>query len=345
MALTADIPNILTISGAPCFGGKLSNMAIQANGLGSGTVFKNTAGTSLLLKADNYTIENFSINGPCVGIDLNGNTVRLQNFQITQVTGVGCGGIRVGHYTTGGATADPRIENGTVQACPVFDETGAILNPCFNVASSVTADYGIRYEDAGGAIVSFTNVIYPLNGTEILPGPAQYVTGSWNSDNLGDTVHGVGLLIDDLGPGGLGGGVAVALNFNNSFTAAFLSNTGSPGILIRNTGNVPVTYYQGINFRGQTVLETSGPSMKIEPAAVPFTGSIAGGTPNVLTVATTTGSINNLSTIVGSGRRSRGKFSTYWRSRRAGHLCINHQHYAARRVHRSDDCIFGADKH
>lgn len=81
-------PNItlLTLQ-AGCSGSILEKFSIDDGAAGT-----NTSGAAILINgAANVTISDVAINAPCIGMDISGNTIKVDRAQITQVAGSACG--------------------------------------------------------------------------------------------------------------------------------------------------------------------------------------------------------------------------------------------------------------
>jgi hypothetical protein len=140
-------------------GGNTSGAAIT---MGDGTVNGSIPG--------GITFQGVSIVYPCIGIDVNGNTIRLDDVTISNLSGTGCGGIRVGHNTTNATTVGTRISDAVIGSDP-----------------TAPAEYGMLFEDAGSPFVTNSDNIY--TGTIMRPGNGQAVKwGFFSNTVLGDQV-------------------------------------------------------------------------------------------------------------------------------------------------------------
>ena len=223
--------NILTLT-AHCFGSYFGHFYLDMGAAGV-----NIAGASInMLGNSNVTFSDISMNAPCIGLDLNGNTITVDRMQITQVAGAGCGGIRIGHATTSQTTVDPRITNSTIQS-----------------SRSNPADYGMRIEDAGGAFISHDDILYSTIGTWIIPGANQQVKNTFfDNTTFGDTTVNSPLVIDTAAASA----EVADIHSSQSWAAAFDSKSGQPGILIQNTGGAST--FTGFHFVGQRVYSVPG---------------------------------------------------------------------------------------
>ena len=257
-----------------------------------GAAGTNTSGAAINMHETsdikNITFSFIQMNRPCIGLEMNGNTVTVDHGMFTQISGSGCGGIRVGHYTKQGVTVDPRISNTVIQGC------GPTWAPC-NVGGVTTpADFGIRVEDSGGLALTSNDVLYTYDGTVVFPSGQQLVIFTYATDNVfGDTVVDTPLVIETGAPGNnLQAGVQ-SFYATNSWAAAYTSTTGAPGILISNTGSAP--FFNGFSFNQQRIYSISGNGIVVAGSGSYGTvqGSISAGE---LTVSSTTVPI-----IIGSG--------------------------------------------
>jgi hypothetical protein len=227
---------ILTLNNG-CTGSILSRFSVDMGAAGT-----NTTGVAIAMPAavNNITIQDVAINAPCIGIDLNGNTIKLDRVQITQVSGSGCGGIRVGNATQGAITADTRITNSTIQSVQV----GSGKTP---------GSWGMLIKDSGGLFAETNDILFFDVGTWIFPGVNQAVVFSFFSNTIfGDTTVNSPLVIDTAAAS------AIVKSFRavNSWAAAFTSTTAAPGIMIRNSSNSAV--FSGFQFVGQRIVSVPG---------------------------------------------------------------------------------------
>lgn len=227
---------ILTLNNG-CTGSILSRFSIDMGAAGA-----NTTGTAIAMPAavSNITIQDVAINAPCIGIDLNGNTIKLDRVQITQVSGSNCGGIRIGNATQQSITTDTRITNSTIQSVQV----GSGKPP---------GGWGMLIKDSGGLFAETNDILFFDVGTWIYPGVNQAVIFSFFSNTIfGDTTVNSPLVIDTAAPS------AIVKSFRavNSWAAAFSSTTTAPGIMIRNSANSAV--FSGFQFVGQRIVSVPG---------------------------------------------------------------------------------------
>lgn len=203
--------NLLTLTNG-CTGSYFGHFYLDMGAAGP-----NTSGAAIRMRpASNITFSDISMNAPCIGLDLNGNGIKVNRMQITQVAGRGCGGIRIGHATRNGDTVDARVTNSTIQSSQA--------NP---------ADFGMKLEDAGGAFINNDDILYSRIGTWIFPGAGQFVKEPFFYETaLGDTTLDLPLVIDTAAASG----TAQGLKFVGAWTAAFRSTSGQPGVLILNRG-------------------------------------------------------------------------------------------------------------
>lgn len=164
----------------------------------------NTAGVTITLNRDTSSvkIENLWIASPCIGVDLNGNSNSIGGSLtfISNVSGRGCVGIRVGVQSLYSGTVDPRIENTSIQ--------GNINNP---------PDEDLLLLDAGGLYLAHDDFLYGVIGTKIFPGVNQQVIWGYALDTaLGDTTVRQGLYVDTNAPSAQVKG----LNFSMTWTAS-----------------------------------------------------------------------------------------------------------------------------
>lgn len=118
----------------------------------------------------NQWLYNVDIQNSCIGADVNGNTIGMLNVNITNVSGVGCGGIRIG-YLTKGTTVNAQILDTVVQS-----------------SKTTPADFDMELLDSGGSFIMNDNLLFAKQGTVIAPGAGQFV--QWTEfvgTVLGDT--------------------------------------------------------------------------------------------------------------------------------------------------------------
>lgn len=229
----------------------------------SGASGTNTSGGAIRMvpqaityKISNITLSGISINAPCIGMDINGNSINVERTFITQVQGAGCGAMRIGHNTINSLTTDVRIHNATLQA-----------------NQSAPSDFGLKVEDSGGLDLDNVLALYSKIGTYIFPGASQAVIWTFASSSVfGDTTLNEPLKIDT------GDATAQVNGFfvTNSWASGFGATAGSAGILIANSGGVtPINQkFNGFQFNAMHVLSTSGNSVTVNDGYnVQFNGS------------------------------------------------------------------------
>jgi len=205
----------------------------------------NTAGTAISFPGNsgNSMIDFVWIDKPCIGLDLNGGAQAVNQLHVTGHRGAGCGGIRIGHSTSGGLTVDANISGVTLQS--------DLTNP---------ADFGMRIEDAGGLFVTNTDILSSNVGTYITPGmgpgsQAQRVEWAYfNNTVLGDSTVYECLVIDVAHPVGIIRG----LQFNQTWTS---TSAAAGGIVLKNTGGTSI--YSGIHFKGHRSYNNYGNGAEI----------------------------------------------------------------------------------
>jgi hypothetical protein len=235
---TLTVPANVVISGAGTGASTIlagaTNLApmIKLNGANSGVYDlainaaysgANTSGVTILY--NNYTnirSSNLYIAGPCIGVDINGVSDYLEDTTINNVAGSSCGGIRVGYLTTAANTIDPRITNVTVGG------------------SSTTAGWGLEVLDAGGLIVTGSDMVLSTKGTVIVPGAGQEVDwATFNNTYMGDTNSQYGVFIQP----NASTGIIKGLQCNNCWA----SSSGLSDVIVANANSGTVT---GIHFVG-----------------------------------------------------------------------------------------------
>jgi hypothetical protein len=158
-----------------------------------------------------------TINYGCIGVDINGVSHSIdQSFVYNMAAVTGCGGIRVGHNTTGANTVEARITNTTTQC---------------DFTAVDAADYNMLVEDSGGVFIGpGVDNIGCRNGLIIRPGSSQEVDYTFCSGSaIGDTNLYEGVLIDTTN--------STAKVNGNSFSQCWTSGSkGRSGVKIQNTG-------------------------------------------------------------------------------------------------------------
>lgn len=198
-------------------GSTVSDLTILANRSGA-----NTSGATIAYAAAGYErVDRVLIVGPCIGLDIIGNTAFADAVTINSVNHGGCYGIRVGHTTTHGGTVDLRLSNITVG--------GAVAEP-----STAALDI----EDAGGLYATNLDLLFAVDGTLIKPGANQVVQWAFFDNTvLGDTTAGHGLHVDTGSPSGVVEGV--------SCQGCWIGTSGSSGLAIDNTAHGTIS---GVHF-------------------------------------------------------------------------------------------------
>jgi hypothetical protein len=200
----------------------------------------------------------------CVGIDVEGVGHSILDSWVNSSNAVaGCGGIRVGHNTTGAGTVETRIVN-TSMVC--------------DYTLSTRADYGLLVEDAGGMYYGpGVDNIGCINGTVIKPGANQQVALMYANDAVfGDTAQQIGLLIDT--------GAPTAVVNGNMFVQTWTSAATSPGgtgVVIQNTGGGKIA---GNSFIGHRVYQNYSNGIEIK---TPVSGTITDTTFDAIRICNT----------------------------------------------------------
>jgi hypothetical protein len=246
----ALVPNLTMFSlGGGCSGSLFENLFIDMANAG-----KNTSGAAIQMGTammvdipGRIHLNRIAIKGPCIGVDLNGNNIHLERSYIYDVEGVGCGAIRVGHWTQI-ATVGPRITGTTVVSKQI-------------AAGVVPADFGMRFEDSGGTYAERNDVLFFTKGTVLMPGDKQGVQwGFWNNTVLGDTTIEEGLFLDTAASTIT---TFMGNTFNGVWTAAFTTTSGASGVSIKNTANAPLTKLGTLSFNNSRFYSTSGNGVDI----------------------------------------------------------------------------------
>jgi hypothetical protein len=204
----------------------------------SGHAGRNTSGAAVAM--GNYgwvTVSGLNIDGPCIGIDINGNTIYIDGNNIDGVQGANCYGMRVGNLTTGGNTTDARITRTTVGGDHATPAGAALL-----------------VVDSGGLFMSNSDLLYAEAGTRIKPGAGQVVQwASFSNTVVGDSNARYGLEIDT----GASSAVVKGLQCNGCWAAsAAIAN-----IVVKNTGGGKVT---GLHFTGLRNYNSGGDGVIVE---------------------------------------------------------------------------------
>lgn len=169
------------------------------------------------------------IQGPFIGIDLNGNQALVEQTIVNGVKGAGSVGIRIGALTAHAETTDARIARTTV--------IGDRAQP---------GDAAMQILDAGGLLVSESDMLFTKIGTQIAPGANQSVAwASLNNTYVGDTNAINALEIDTRAPSARVEGLECS--------ACWTASAQSDNILIANTGGglVSEIHFNGLrNYNG-----------------------------------------------------------------------------------------------
>ncbi len=169
------------------------------------------------------------INNGCIGVDeqlsvinrFEGGSIRSGGVSLAP----GCGGIRVGHGSTGAQLTDFHITDTHI------DSIG---------------EYAVLVKDVGGLFINGSDFIGSLYGTLIQPGANQHVKWLTASNTyLGDTTCNAALRID---PSAATASVT-GLRFTQTWTSSAGTGTGcdAPGVIVQNTGGGVV---KGVHFLG-----------------------------------------------------------------------------------------------
>lgn len=213
--------NLVTFTGV---GGAIKNGVIIADAAGA-----STSGYAVGMSGSHNVIEDIQTVGACVGVEMAGNTNFLIRGHIGGTLQSGCGGIRLGHSTTGG---------GTVGAYIIDTE----INPS-------GSDYGIKYEDCGGCfLVNSQSNTGSLYGTWISPGAGQSVVWLFAINSvLGDFNGSDALHVDAID----GTATIEGLNFTGTWTASSLAGQG---VFVGNTAVGTGGKVNGVVFSGHRSL-------------------------------------------------------------------------------------------
>lgn len=193
----------------------------------------NTSGTAITMGNNQHQMVNHVlITGAFKGLDINGNTVWVDNTVVNDVPANGIGW-SVGRLGSGANTLDVRITNSTVGG------------------ASTSAAYDQIIYDAGGLQEVNNDLISAVFGTYIYPGAGQAVVwSSFSNTVLGDT-NGLGaLVIDTSAPTALVAG----LQCTGCWVSA-QTNAASANILVNNGGGGTIS---GLHFVGLRNFDSAG---------------------------------------------------------------------------------------
>jgi hypothetical protein len=222
----------------------IQDLEIQANSAGANTSGAAISTATFGYVTDGAAIRNVWINGPCIGIDLSGNTQTVEDTYIDGVRGAGCYGIRVGHYTTSAATVDPRITGSTIAA---------------NQADPADAD--LLVEDAGGLFLAQDDFLFAKVGTKLEPGLNQAI--EWptlGSSYYGDTNSVTSMMIDTADPSAVIRGLVA--------NGGWSSSSSGVGILLQNTAGGLVS---GLHFLGMRIFNNRANAVEVHSGVNGFT--------------------------------------------------------------------------
>jgi hypothetical protein len=223
-------------------GNTIANLQINAAAAGT-----NTSGTTIQMGIpgspntvfSNELISNIVMAGPCIGVDMNGNQVQIQNSYINGTSGTGCGGIRVGTLTTFGGTVAAEIVNTAVAS-----------------SKTTPADFGLQMLDSGGGYVLNGDFLYSKIGTELTPGTNQYV--QWNvfgHTAMGDTNTTYALYVNPT--------TTNAYVLGTRFDSDWAATNGSGDLIsIQNSNGGTVT---DLDFSNLYAVNTHGSSFTLGP--------------------------------------------------------------------------------
>jgi hypothetical protein len=178
-------------------------------------------------------IENVQIDGPCIGVDINGNTTWVDRLVVNNIQGSGCGGWRVGTQTTFAGTVGARVTNSVVGG------------------DSGSASFDQEILDSGGLYEANDDLLLAGVGTEVNPGANQEVDWAFFSNTvLGDSNTTAALVLDTRDPSGVIKGLECV-----GCWAASQSSTSGSNIFINNNGRGTVV---GIHFVGLRDYNSAG---------------------------------------------------------------------------------------
>lgn len=224
-SLSAGAANLNPMISLAGNGSAIRDLYIDASASGA-----NSRGATIAVKnVVAPVIAGVYIQGPFVGIDLNGNQALVEQTIVNGVKGAGSIGIRVGALTAHAETVDARIAHTIV--------IGDRAQP---------GDVAMQVLDAGGLLVSESDMLFTKIGTQIVPGANQWVAwASLNNTYVGDTNAVNALEIDTGAPTGRVEGLECS--------ACWTASAQSDNILIKNTGGglVSEIHFNGLrNYNG-----------------------------------------------------------------------------------------------
>ncbi|WP_240156830.1 glycoside hydrolase family 55 protein [Burkholderia sp. Ap-962] len=280
--IAALLPNINPLIALTGNGSALRGTYINA--AVSGTA--NTSGTAIAMSdVVGGVIDDVYLQGPFIGVDLNGNQPLLSNSIINGISGTGSIGIRVGLLTNSANTVDARILHTTVVS-----------------ATASPADANLVVLDAGGLIMESSDLILAKIGTLIAPGANQHVLWtSFSNTYVGDTNTQYALKIDTASSSA----TVYGLQCNGCWT----SSAGLDNILVTNTagGGIAGLYFIGLrnySSHGNGAHLHAGSNIAFDSSH--FCGNSNGGANIIVDAAITGLAIRNSDLGAGCG----GLFST-----------------------------------
>ncbi|MDN7533792.1 MULTISPECIES: hypothetical protein [Burkholderia] len=224
-SLAAGAPNLNPLISLDGNGSTVRDLYINAAAAGP-----NTKGVAIAVKnVVAPVIAGVYIQGPFIGIDLNGNQALVDQTIVNGTKGAGSIGIRIGAQTTHGNTVDARITHTTV----IADRTDP-------------GDVAMQVLDAGGLLVSESDMLFARIGTQIIPGHLQSVAwASFSNTYVGDSNAIHALAIDTA--------ATTARVEGLECTACWTASAQSDNIVVDNTakGLVSEIHFNGLrNYNG-----------------------------------------------------------------------------------------------
>jgi hypothetical protein len=234
------LANATNISPIIQFGG--SNSAVANVDINAAYAGLNTSGAAIAMGTyTNQSVRNVSIEGPCIGVDVNGNTSFVDATQINNVQGSSCYGLRVGALTTLAGTVDPRITRTTVGGVHTTPAGAAML-----------------VLDAGGLYADDDDFIFAQDGVRIQPSTNQQVDFAFFSNTvLGDTNATSALVIDTGAPSAVVKGLMCQ--------GCWAASAATTGMTIGNSGAGIVA---GIHFVGLRDYNNTADGLDLDSSAV-----------------------------------------------------------------------------